>query len=225
MRGCSNVTREIGVRRRRNVRPLGLMLGFQWRVTNTYSVLFSSNGSPAKSPYSVSSFSPETSMSPSHSFFVAHHNELVLPSSRVRSIRLSPTKYRGCVALAGPDGCRLARWRRDGRIRTRSRQTVRQAPATQQHARRSAADRTRWEGEARYGRGSRPVRPVRRAPGHARHPGADRDRLLPSSPRHAPGPALPVKRRGRSQDDRWREQPGWRPLRSRRRVFRHLLSG
>src|SRR5260370_446405 len=31
---------------------------------------------------------------PSHSFLVAHHRELVAPSSRVMSIRLSPTAYR-----------------------------------------------------------------------------------------------------------------------------------
>jgi hypothetical protein len=37
---------------------------------------------------------PATSRSPSHSFFVVHHSELVAPSPRTMSIRLSPTAYR-----------------------------------------------------------------------------------------------------------------------------------
>src|ERR1700731_2956007 len=59
-----------------------------------YSRLSSVNGSPAKPPYSAATSRPATSSSPSHSFFVAHHRELVPPPSRVRSIRLSPTQYR-----------------------------------------------------------------------------------------------------------------------------------
>src|SRR5207342_1921991 len=61
------------------------------RATNTYSRLSSVNGSPAKPPWSASTSRPATSISPSHSFFVAHHSELCPPSSSVRSIRFSPT--------------------------------------------------------------------------------------------------------------------------------------
>jgi hypothetical protein len=61
------------------------------RVANTYSRLSSANGSRAKPPYSASSSKPAMSMSPSHSFLVAHHSELLAPSSRTMSTRLSPT--------------------------------------------------------------------------------------------------------------------------------------
>jgi RibD C-terminal domain len=63
----------------------------QRRATNTYSRLSSSSGCLSKLPKSASSSRPATSISPSHSFLVAHHNELVEPSSSSMSMRLSPT--------------------------------------------------------------------------------------------------------------------------------------
>src|SRR5216683_3231041 len=56
--------------------------------------LSSSSGSLSTLPKRASSSSPATSRSPSHSFLVAHHSELVAPSSSVMSIRFSPTAYR-----------------------------------------------------------------------------------------------------------------------------------
>src|SRR5207247_607280 len=61
------------------------------RGTHPYPRDWSSKGARSKSPYRASTSSPETSISPSHSFFVAHHSEEVPPASSVMSIRLSPT--------------------------------------------------------------------------------------------------------------------------------------
>ena len=80
--GRAAVTKE------RRVSPVG---GQRRRATNTYSRLSSVYGSPAKPPCRDSTSKPATSISPSHSFLLAHQRELFAPSSRTRSIRLSPT--------------------------------------------------------------------------------------------------------------------------------------
>ncbi len=45
-------------------------------------------------PYRAPTSRPVTSSRPTYSFLVAHHSELVAPSSRMMSIRLSPTAQR-----------------------------------------------------------------------------------------------------------------------------------
>src|SRR6478609_3117193 len=58
-------------------------------ATQTNSPLDSSNAVRSKSPYSASTSSPETSISPSHSLFVTHQSDVLPPDSSVMSRRLS----------------------------------------------------------------------------------------------------------------------------------------
>ena len=60
------------------------------RAMNTYSRLLSVNGFAGEPAVQGFRFKAGDVEEPEPSFFVAHHSELVAPSSRVMSIRLSP---------------------------------------------------------------------------------------------------------------------------------------
>jgi hypothetical protein len=111
-------------------------------ATKTYSRLSSSNGSPANPPYRAWSSRPAASISPSHSFLVAHHSELVAPPSMTdvypAVAHRVPRDKRNRLVLVpadrgGPRSC--------DRRRTRSTRTARPAAAPPQRARTSGAGR------------------------------------------------------------------------------------